>query len=168
VHHPANGRRARNRNITLVRVAAAFAAGAAIPLAVACSRDPATRAADQAIATAASSASALAGAQPSVRSTFAEASTRLLPVLERLSAREELEGRLSEVAAAVEADDARALDRAVVRAERTLTRLQRTDAATMYTTDLDAIRLALGEAQRLLKRRSRSAGPSQPTRSDKR
>jgi hypothetical protein len=127
--------------VLLARLASLVAASGIVVVAGACGCEAATRAARAPPPDPAALAV--------LRTGFAAATTRLLPFLDRLNVRDELEGRLNDVAAAVETNDACALDRATARAERTLKRLQGTEAATLYHTDLDAIRLGIDEAKRI-------------------
>jgi hypothetical protein len=96
---------------------------------------------------------ASAAERNAVGAGLSDASERVLPSLlslERLVNEAELGAQLDAIAAALERDDARALERGVVRAERALERLTARDDAGAGASELEAIRIAVAEARRLL------------------
>lgn len=124
---------------------AAIAVGA---LAMACTPDEVTRAPSSSVAE--SPRLAAGAAELSVvRASLEDARSRMAPSVERLVADAELTDRLRAVEQAIRAEDGRALERAVGRAEQTLARL-RVLASPAATADLDAISFALADARRLL------------------
>ena len=96
----------------------------------------------------------------------ADATSRVLPSLlslERLANEAELGAQLDAIADALERSDAAALARGVTRAERVLARLESKDDG-RGASDIDAIRIALAEARRLMRDRSEAEGGANTSR----
>jgi hypothetical protein len=137
--------------------ASALSVVAAVGLAAGCTDEP-TRPPDAAAA--APGIPVSAADRSAVGSAVADATRRVLPSLlsaERLVTEAELGDRLEAIAAALERNDARALEHNVQRAERALARLAVKDAGA-GASELDAIRMAIAEAKRLLSASENSAG----------
>lgn len=108
--------------------------------------------------TAAAHILASATERSAVGAGLADVTARVLPSLslEQLASETELRTQLEAIAAALERDDARALERGLLRAERMLARLDAKDGGAVAS-ELDAIRIAVAEARRLVSATEMSA-----------
>jgi hypothetical protein len=100
-----------------------------------------------------------------VGSAVADATRRVLPSLvslERLTNKAELGDQLEAIAASLQRNDARALERDILRAERALARVAAKEVGA-DASELDAIRIAIAEVKRLVAQGETSVGDATTT-----